>query len=170
MGIQTRSALKTTNRDFNNILDSAVFNQVKVLTAATDHVLTADDAGCTVVFNAAGATTVKLPTPQLGMTFDFITTVTATADHVIQAATDDHGFLGGVLIMNETADQCNAFSAATDGNNDFITLNGTTTGGIAGTALRCVAILNESAAKCWAVSGTLIGSGNTVTPFGDSQI
>ena len=163
MGIQTRSALKTTNRDFNNILDSAVFNQVKVLTAATDHVLTADDAGCTVVFNAAGATTVKLPTPQLGMTFDFITTVTATADHVIQAATNDHGFLGGVLIMNTTADQTNAFSAATDGNNDFITLNGTTTGGIAGTALRCVAILNESAAKCWAALGRGETAGNTAS-------
>ena len=167
MGIQTRSALKTTNRDFNNILDSAVFNQVKVLTAATDHVLTADDAGCTVVFNAAGATTVKLPTPQLGMTFDFITTITATGNHIIKAATTAHGFLGGVVYTNTSADQTNAFSAATDGNNDFITLNGTTTGGIAGTALRCVAILNESAAKCWAVSGVLIGSGDTTTPFSD---
>jgi hypothetical protein len=73
-------------------------------------------------------------------------------------------------MMNTTADQTNAFSAAADGNNDFITLNGSTTGGIAGTMIEVVAILATGAARAWAVSGTIIGSGNTITPFGDAQI
>jgi hypothetical protein len=142
----------------------------KLLAAGTGHVLTGADAGKTVVFTAAAATTVKLPAPELGMVFNFVTAVTATADHVIQAATDDHGFLGGVLFTNTTADQTNAFAAATDGNNDFITMNGSTSGGHAGSHWRIVAILDASAAKCWVAAGTTIGSGAAVTPFGDAQI
>jgi hypothetical protein len=141
-----------------------------ILAAGTGHVLTGADAGKTVVFNAAAATTVKLPAPELGMVFNFVTAVTATADHVIQAATNDHGFLGGVLFMNTTADQTDAFSAAADGNNDFITMNGTTSGGHAGSHWRIVAVLDASAAKCWIATGTTIGSGAAVTPFGDAQI
>jgi len=142
----------------------------KILAAGTGHVLTSADSGKTVVFNAAAATLVKLPAPELGMVFNFVTAVTATADHVIQAATDDHGFLGGVLFTNTTADQTNAFAAATDGNNDFITMNGTTSGGHAGSHWRIVAVLDASAAKCWVAAGTVIGSGAAVTPFGDSQL
>jgi hypothetical protein len=74
-------------------------------------------------------------------------------------------------MMNTTADQTDTFSTATDGNNDFITLNATTTGGAAaGSTLEVVAILNSSAAKCWAVTGNLICSGAGSTPFGDAQL
>jgi len=105
------------------------------------------------------------------MKFSFIQVIINTADHVIQSSTDDHGFLGGVLMMNTTADQTDTFSTATDGNNDFITLNATTSGGAAaGSRIDVVAILNASAAKCWAVSGSLICSGAAVTPFGDAQL
>jgi len=142
----------------------------KILAAGTGHVLTSADSGKTVVFNAAAATLVKLPAPELGMVFNFVTAVTATADHVIQAATDDHGFLGGVLFTNTTADQTNAFAADVDGSNDFITMNGTTSGGHAGSHWRIVAVLDASAAKCWVAAGTTIGSGAAVTPFADAQI
>ena len=140
----------------------------KVLAAGAGQLLTQADSGKTVVFGAAAATLIKLPAPELGMVFNFISAITATGDHEIQALTNDHGFLGGCTIMNTTADQTNAFSAATDGNNDFITMNGSTTGGIAGSAWRIVAILDASAAKCWAAHGNLIGSGNTTTPFADA--
>ena len=135
--------------------------------------LTADNSGAVCIFDTAGASNFTLPTPQLGMSFTFLSVITATADHVIQAATDDHGFLGGVIINQLTstaADQSDAFSTAADGNNDFITLNGSTTGGVAGGWLTVHAILGTSAAKTWAVHGHLIGTGNTITPFGDAQI
>ena len=135
--------------------------------------LTAADSGATCVFDAAGASKFVLPAPELGMYFTFISAITATSDHVIQAATDDHGFLGGMIytqLTSTAADQCDSFSAATDGNNDFITLNGSTTGGVAGSIIHCAAILGTSAAKTWVVSGNQIATGAMATPFADSQI
>ena len=139
-----------------------------VLSGGGATTLTAADSGATCIFDTAAASTFTLPQPELGMKFTFISTITATGDHEIIAPTNGHGFLGGVLIMNTTADQCNAFSAATDGENDYFTMNGSTTGGIAGSRVECCAILGAGAAKSWAVHGTIIGSGNTTTPFADA--
>jgi hypothetical protein len=142
-----------------------------ILNGGKTRVLTAEESGAYCIFDAAGASNFTLPDPELGMKFTFIQTIINTADHVIQSSTNDHGFLGGVLMMNTTADQTDTFSTATDGNNDFITLNATTTGGAAaGSTLEVVAILNSSAAKCWAVTGNLICSGAGSTPFGDAQL
>ena len=142
-----------------------------ILNGGATVVLTKEDSGAVCIFDAAGASNFTLPDPELGIKFTFIQTIINTADHVIQSSTNDHGFLGGVLMMNTTADQTDTFSTATDGNNDFITLNATTTGGAAaGSRIEVVAILNSSAAKCWAVTGTLIISGAGATPFGDAQI
>ena len=147
------------------------FKREVVLSGGGTTTLTAAQSGAYCIFDTAATSNFTLPAPTLGMHFTFIQTIINTADHVIQAATDDHGFLGGVMLMNTTADQTNAFATATDGNNDFITLNATTTGGAAaGSRIEVVAILNSSAAKCWAVTAHLIGSGNTITPFGDAQI
>ena len=144
-----------------------------VLSGGGTTTLTAADSGATCVFDTAGASNFTLPEPELGMRFTFISAITATADHVIQCATNDHGFLGGVTytqLTSTAADQCDSFSAAVDGNNDFITMNGSTTGGVAGSFLHVVAILGTGAAKSWAVHGNLIGTGNTITPFGDAQL
>jgi hypothetical protein len=54
------------------------------------------------------------------------------------------------------------FTAAAS--NDFINLNGGTTGGVAGTCIQIVAI----AANKYMVSGQLLGSGIVATPFADS--
>lgn len=133
-------------------------------------VLTASDSGKTVIFNVAGASTVTLPEPELGMKFSFLTTVTATNDHVIKTSTDNHGFVGGVNIHSSEAGNSDHFTADTDGSNDHITMNGSTTGGLAGSRVDVVAILGASAAKCWAVSGSIHGTGTLVTPFGDAQL
>ena len=164
LGTLERSAI-------SGMADSAIkaMNTV-VLSGGGTTTLTAANAGATCVFNVAATSNFTLPAPQLGMRFTFVSSITATADHVIQAGTNTYGFLGGVLIMNTTADQTNAFSAAVDGENDFITLNGSTTGGIAGTMVHVAAILGANAVRAWVVHGTLIGSGNTVTPFADAQI
>jgi len=139
-----------------------------VLSGGGATVLSAADSGATCVFDTAAASTFTLPAPELGMKFTFISAITATGDHEVIAGTNAQGYLGGVLIMNTTADQTNAFSAATDGENDYMTMNGTTTGGIAGSMFHVAAILGAGAAKSWAVHGTLIGSGNTTTPFADA--
>ena len=154
--------------------DINVFGRGKanvILSGGGTTTLTAEDSGAVCIFDTAATSNFTLPDPAIGMRFTFIQTIINTADHVIQSSTNDHGFLGGVLMMNTTADQTDTFSTATDGNNDFITLNATTTGGAAaGSRIEVVAILNASAAKCWAVTGTLIISGAGATPFGDAQI
>jgi len=130
--------------------------------------LTAADSGCYCLFDNADASTVILPAPVAGLEFTFVTTVTATSDHVIKTATlNTDGFLGGVLTNSTTADNADAFSADADGSNDFITLNGSTTGGLAGSRIHVCCIDGEN----WAVDGQLVASGGTVaTCFGDSQI
>ena len=138
---------------------------VKALTAGAT-TLTADESGSYVLFAVADESIVTLPAPQAGLEYTFITTVTATGDHVVRTATlNTDGFLGGAVTINTTADENNAFSADADGSNDFITLNGSTTGGIAGSRVHVVCIDGEN----WAVDAQLIGSGNTTTPFGDAQ-
>ena len=155
-----------------NTLSGGHLNTV-VLSGGGTTVLTAANSGATCVFDTAGASQFTLPAPQLGMKFTFISAITATADHVIQAPTDGHGFIGGMSytqLTSTAADQCDSFSADADGSNDFITLNGSTTGGVAGGMITCVAILGTSAAKTWAVSGYQIATGAMATPFADSQI
>ena len=141
---------------------------VKLLSAGAGQTLAATDAGKTIVFNAAAATLITLPEPELGMVFHFLTAVTATGDHEIQAKNDGHGFVGGVNIESTSAGGGDGFAANTNGADDFITMDGTTKGGMAGSYLRVVAILNSSAAACWAVTGNLIGSGTLATPFATS--
>jgi hypothetical protein len=70
----------------------------------------------------------------------------------------------GSLISVDT-DSSGAVVGFTAGaSNDFINLNGTTTGGVAGTCIQIVAI----AANKYMVKGQLLGSGSVATPFADS--
>ena len=73
-------------------------------------------------------------------------------------------YVGAVMsIDSDTSGAVVAFSA-NGSSNDFINLNGTTTGGVAGTWVQIVAI----AADKYMVSGNVIGSGTVATPFADS--
>ena len=103
------------------------------------------------------------------MKFTFITSILATGDHEVQAATNGHVFLGGVSVTSTTADNSDNFSANADGSDDFITQTGGANGGGAGSIVTVVGIANASAAGCWLVSGNLLAVGGTVvTPFAAS--
>jgi len=71
----------------------------------------------------------------------------------------------GTIIMNDTdsdgATLVGFFDAAA---NDFINLNGTTTGGVAGSWVRIFAI----AANKYMVEGMVMGTGTVATPFANS--
>ena len=154
--------------------DLNVFGRGKknvILSGGGTTILTNDDSGAICVFDTAATSLFQLPDPDIGVTFTFITVILATGDHVIQSNTDDHGFLGGIIGASTTEAKAIAHGAATDGNNDFITLDGATLGGAPGTRVEVVAILDDSAAKCWAVSGQIAAVGSSVaTPFGDAQL
>jgi len=72
-------------------------------------------------------------------------------------------FVGSLISVDtDTSGAVVGFTAAST--NDFINLNGTTTGGVAGTWIQIVAI----AANKYMVNGLLNGTGTVATPFADS--
>jgi hypothetical protein len=72
-------------------------------------------------------------------------------------------YVGSVLsIDTDTSGAAVGFVAGAS--NDFINLNGGTTGGVAGTWIQIVAI----AANKYMVNGVVLGTGTVATPFADS--
>lgn len=72
-------------------------------------------------------------------------------------------FVGSVISVDtDSSGAVVGFTAASS--NDFINLNGTTTGGVAGTWIQVVAV----AANKYMVTGVVLGSGTVATPFADA--
>ena len=90
------------------------------------------------------------------------TTISTSALKIGTNGTDKYV---GTIVMND-ADTDGAalvgFNAAAA--NDFINLNGTTTGGVAGSWVQIVAI----AANKYMVTGMVLGTGSVATPFANS--
>ena len=72
-------------------------------------------------------------------------------------------YVGTLLSVDtDSSDAVVGFTAGAT--NDFINLNGTTTGGVAGSWVQIFAI----AANKYMVTGNVLGSGTVATPFADS--
>lgn len=97
----------------------------------------------------------------IGTSYTFFVETAATALSIATNGTDK--FVGSILMV--ATDAAGATTGYAPGaSNDYINLNGTTTGGIAGSWVRCTVI---AAAKYY-VEGILLGSGSVATPFADS--
>ena len=97
----------------------------------------------------------------VGTTYKFFVETTASALSIKTDGTDK--FVGSLLMVDTDS------SGATTGyapaaSNDVINLDGSTTGGIAGTQITVTVL----AANKYMVSGVLLGSGSVATPFADS--
>lgn len=99
-------------------------------------------------------------TNNLGATFTFVV-VTAASDMDILTDTTDK-FVGGTYTGVNNATGKTFISDAA--NNDVITMNGSTQGGLAGSIVRVTAIASAK----YAVEGIILGSGTLVTPFANS--
>ena len=89
---------------------------------------------------------------------------TTIATSSLKIGTDGTDKYVGTLLSVDT-DSSDAVVGFTAGaTNDFINLNGTTTGGVAGSWIQIVAI----AANKYMVTGNVLGSGTVATPFADS--
>ena len=73
-------------------------------------------------------------------------------------------FVGSLLSVDSDSSGAVVGFTANGSSNDFINLNGTTTGGVAGTWIQIFAI----AADKYMVTGVVVGSGTVATPFADS--
>lgn len=160
-GAQTFTGAAT----FNGGLDasgSAVKYKRTVLASSGNTTMTSAMSGSVMLIDGA-STDYALPAigaGDIGMSFLFVSTIISTGTQTITAQAADL-LTGGVAIIDVGAAGTDFF--APDVTDDLIiTLNGTTTGGVAvGSWIECTAI----SATRWFVQGVLCGSGTLATPF-----
>ena len=141
--------------------------------------LTVDTHAGRIVHNdAAGAVTYTLPATNansdsaiagpgadlnnlsnVGARFEIFNSITKTGDLVVQVANATDVMIGGALFIDDSSDNVVGFETAST--SDTITLDGSTSGGLAGSIITCKAI----GANRWGVQVTSGGTGNLVTPF-----
>jgi hypothetical protein len=99
-----------------------------------------------------------------GVTYTIFVSQATTSTLKIRTESSTPGdlFVGGLVMA--TAGGASNLYVPNGSSNDVINLNGTTTGGIAGSYLTITAI----AANRYLVQGVLIGSGSLATPFADT--
>jgi hypothetical protein len=126
-------------------------------------VIRANDATLTLTLPTIGALSGESddPNTQTNVGVNFTVFVETTVTN-LKIATDGTDKFVGSLTTALSAGAGTLFVPAAS--NDNINLNGTTSGGIAGSFVSITAI----APLKWAVDGVLIGSGTLVTPFADA--
>jgi len=157
MGLTTFSGPVRSERGFTAVGSTAVV----AITAETT-LTYADHVGRIIEINDAdGAVTLPAITSDtIGATYKFFVGTTASDLDIKTDGTDK--FVGNLVLAAAATSQARGF--APTANNDVISMNGTTTGGIAGSVVEVTAIATAE----YLVTGTLLGSGTLATPFADS--
>ena len=157
MGTTTFSGPVRSERGFTAVGSNAVV----AITAETT-LTYADHVGRIIEINDAdGAVTLPAITSDtIGATYKFFVGTTASDLDIKTDGTDK--FVGNLVLAAAATSQARGFAPAAS--NDVISMNGTTTGGIAGSVVEVTAIATAE----YLVTGTLLGSGTLATPFADS--
>lgn len=144
----------------NDLVDSLIHGVINVTTATKT--LTAEDSGAIVTLNKADGIAVTLPACQVGLKFKVLvqTSVTSNAYSVATSAATEL-FCGGPITGLASGGATAFFFPADESNDDTLSMNGTTTGGLAGTILEFECISSTR----WLVKGNNIGSGSLATSF-----
>lgn len=125
--------------------------------------LTAGQSDSVILFDRAAGNAFVLPTPQVGLQYTFITTVSVTsnsAEVVTDAGTTF--LLGSVAIAPNSATTGGSAFFSGDGSTTVeFTMNGTTQGGLIGSQVTFTCV----SSTLWNVSGIVMGSGTLATPF-----
>lgn len=137
----------------------------EVLTAlGTTYVLSQEESGALVVCDQAATQTITLPTPQVGMNFEFFWSVQRTGTHKIITAASTQFLVGSLMAGDATiATSGDVFEA--DGTTiRAYTADGDTKGGFIGSRFTVTAISTTQ----WAIRGIVIGTGTMATGFATS--
>jgi hypothetical protein len=129
----------------------------------TGRVLKKDESGALVIFSTAAGQSCTLPAiaaRDIGMTFDFLITVTGTGTYGI-ATSDAATFIIGAIDSSSTAVAEGGDTFVAAGTEVAILFDADTTGRLVGTSINLTAISTTQ----WAVSGTMMGVGTLATPF-----
>lgn len=157
----------TTAQNFEQVGGSQAsqhsgFNRVIIGDGASTRTLTAKESGALILLDLTGGKTITLPTPSIGLQFEFLVTVSATSSGVYKVITAaaTQFLLGAVTIGTIATASAGGFAA--DGTSIVaINMDATTKGGLAGGRIKLTAISTTQ----WAIEGFLIGSGSIATGF-----
>ncbi len=131
----------------------------------TTKTLTVTDSGKLFLLKASAGTAITLPTAYDGCNFKFkiVTAMSSSYTITVATAATTSLFYGRVWISDKdisSYDSTLAHFAADESDDDLMTMNATTTGGLAGGCFNLVAYGGH-----WYVDGHLVGDGNLATPF-----
>ena len=124
--------------------------------AHAGRILACNDADGKFTLPTILSSPLRLTLNNLGATYTFFIETAATDLDILTDGTDK--FVGGLYTGKDDATGKTFIAGAT---NDVITLNGSTTGGLAGTIITCKAI----GANRWGVQVNTGGTGDLATPF-----
>lgn len=141
--------------------DGGLFYKPNVISGlGATRTLEASESGSIILLDRAAGIVVTLPAPSVGLTFDFIATVSVTSNSYKVITSAGTIFILGsyVSIDNDTSDAAVGFTC--NGTTHVaVTMNGTTTGGLLGTRFRLRAV----SATVWALDGLIQGNGTVAT-------
>lgn len=116
-------------------------------------------AGTVVVLNSTTGRTITLPasTGKGDVYSVYILTTVSSGNHVIQVANSTDVMNGAIGLTTDIAGSVMPASATSD----TITMNGSTTGGVAGSNVT----FTDVSAGFWKINGDLVCTGTEATPF-----
>jgi hypothetical protein len=153
------AALAATAAEINAAAD--VSTRLVSAAAATLAVTVADHDNRIIVLNRAAGVTATLPAATgSGAVFRFTTGTTVTSNNnIIRVADNTDVMSGSLYVTDQAAGTGTEFSTVVG--SDTITMNGSTTGGLAGGLLMLV----DVATNLYVVQGNIVATGVEATPF-----
>jgi hypothetical protein len=127
--------------------------------------LKANESGSLCLLDRAAGVVYTLPTPIVGMTFEFLATVAVTSNayKVITSAATVF-MVGGIIMGDVTVAQSGDYFEADGTTHVAISAAGSTTGGLLGERYSLTAISTTQ----WCIHGVCHGAGTLATPFATS--
>lgn len=127
--------------------------------------LTAAQSGSKIMFDRAAGIVFTLPAPQVGLSYEFYTPVTVTSNaYKVITNTGTVLLIGGYSSIDTDSSEADLYMRGNGTDHVSVSMNGSTTGGLIGTALTftCVSSL------LWLVEGKVHCSGNPASAFATS--
>ena len=136
-------------------------------TIASNIVLTLPAINTTATPNSAGPGSDPNNPNNQGAVFTFFVPTTIATSSVKIGTNGTDKYSGSILTVD--SDSSGAMAGfAPAASNDFINLNGSTTGGVAGSYVQVTALGAVSSSNSYMVNGVVICTGSPATPFADS--
>lgn len=144
----------------NNNFSQLFANRLDISPQTASLTIDSTYAGKIVALNVATGMTVTLPAATgTGNVYYFAVTTSVTSNSYIIKVANSSDVMGGVAIMGSSGGT--SLSTGTASTSDTITMNGSTTAGLAGTWIE----IRDVASNLFSVSVHGVASGTAATPF-----